>query len=125
MEKVQMKRFDLTTQSGMLEAATTTGMIGKWGRYAEVFDPFGVVEKAYGLIRKFLSPEVAVTKQYERQREMLKMLFQYAKDSKCDVEAEFDDGVLNGIEAEIPRFGHVQAGSRANGKCKVTIRGRE
>lgn len=40
-----MKRFDLTTQSGMLEAATTTGMIGKWGRYAEVFDPFGVVEK--------------------------------------------------------------------------------
>lgn len=123
-EEVQMKRFDLTTQSGMLDAATTTGGMGVLGRCVDVFAPFGVVEKACWLIKKLLSPEVSVAKQYERQGVMLKLLFQYAKDNKCDVEAEFDDGVLNGIEAEFPRWGHMQMGVRANGKCKVIIRGR-
>ena len=120
-----MKHFDLTTQSGMQDAAKTTGMMGVWWRCMDVFNPVVAAEKAWWLIKKLLSPEESVAKQYKMQREMLKELFRYAKDNKCDVEAEFDDGVLNGIEAEIPRFGHVQAGARANGKCKVTIRGRE
>ena len=119
-----MKHFDLTTRSGMLDAAMTTGMMGVWGRFADVLDPLGIVGKAYGLIRKCLSPEESVAKQYGRQMEILKVLFQYAKDTKCDVEAEFDDGVLNGLEAEVPSFGRMQIGSRANGKCKVIIRGR-
>ena len=41
-----MKHFDLTTQSGMQDAAKTTGMMGVWWRCMDVFNPVVAAEKA-------------------------------------------------------------------------------
>lgn len=105
------KSFNLTTKMGIRIAQSVIDCNSMWG----------ILPDVVSTVKKIFSPEDAVARQYKEQTDMVMRLMESARDGD-ELEIEVDDGVMNGISAKLPEFGDITVGTRANGKCRFTLR---